>query len=255
MANESLELIDVLNSKIYVHEKSQLSFGSPRAYIEPFLEKFTKANVNVTFKTSVSERVANKEVGSGVTNEAFGRVVVEAKFPTDYCAHAHDTVVGMIYALDLQKPIIRVYSGHNAWACTNLAIFGARYVHQVEIMSGYQGIYDKGLDYIEGLTSQLARFQTLYERMNDTIYEGDEINRILGYLLRQGYSNKQIGTTPILSALKDLEDNASKYSIKDNKTSQWNIYSALTQYVTNKVDILEKPTKTVMLSNLFVQEA
>jgi hypothetical protein len=248
-----ITLDSVLNSKVYVHEKSQISFGSPRQYIEPFLEKFV--NLGVNFRVDVSDRVANKEADSGKTNEAFGRVLIEAKFPAQYCAHDHDSVIGMVYALDLQKPVIKIYSGENAWACTNLAIFGGRYIHQVEILSGYQSVYDKGLEYVDGLTQQLARFQQLYERMNDTVYEGDDINRIIGFLLRQGYSNKQIGTTPVLSALKDLEDNKSRYAIRENKTSQWNLYSALTQYCTSKVDILEKASKTVMLSNLFVQEA
>jgi hypothetical protein len=246
-----LTLDKVLSSKVYVHEKSQISFGSPRQYIEPFLEKF--ANLNVQWKVNVSERVANKEV-EGNVNEAFGRVLIEAKFPQQFCAHDHDSVIGMVYALDLQKPVIKIYSGQNAWACTNLAIFGGRYVHQVEILSGYQSVYDKGLEYVEGMTQQLARFQELYQRMNDTTYEGDDINKIIGYLLRQGYANKQIGTTPVLSALKDLEEPKSKYAIREGKTTQWNLYSALTQYVTDKVDILEKASKTTLISNLFVHE-
>lgn len=246
-----INLDKVLNSKVYVHEKSQISFGSPRQYIEPFLEKFV--NLGVNFRVDVSDRVANKET-SGATNEAFGRVLIEAKFPTQFCANEHDSVIGMVYALDLQKPVIKIYSGQNAWACTNLAIFGGRYIHQVEILSGYQSVYDKGLEYVEGLTQQLARFQQLYQRMNDTVYEGDDINRIVGYLLRQGYANKQIGTTPVLSALKDLEEPKSRYAIRENKTSQWNLYSALTQYCTDRVDILEKASKTVQISNLFVSE-
>jgi hypothetical protein len=251
MAND-VKLLDVLNSKVYVHEKSQITFGSPKSFIEPFLDKFS--NLGVEFKVGVSERVVNKEADNDNINQAFGRVLIEAKFPQQYCTNEHDTVIGMMYALDIQKPVVKIYSGHNAWACTNLAIFGGRYVHQVEILSGYQSVYDKGLEYVDGLTKQLAEFQHIYSRMNETIYEGEDINKIIGKLVREGYKNKQIGVTPILSAIKDLEDSKSKYAIAGNQTSQWNIYSAITNYITDKVDILDKASKTALISNLFVQQ-
>lgn len=252
MENNSITLDKVLNSKIYLHDKSQISFGSPRQFIEPFLEKLV--NSKVSFSVKVSDRVANKEENSDILNEAYGRVLVEAKFPNEYSINEHDHVIGMVYALDTQKPTMRIYSGENAWACTNLAIFGANYIHNVEIMQGIGSIYDKGLEFVENISEQLAKFQKIYSIMNDTQYEGEDINKIMGYLIREGYRNKNLGINPILSAIKDLDDNKSKYAIRENKTSQWNLYSALTQYVTDKVDILDKSSKTVMLSNLFIKD-
>lgn len=247
-----MQLDEVLNSKVYVHEKSKIAIGSPRQFIEPFLEKFV--NLQVEWKVEADNAVINKEQSSEVLNEAYGRVSIQAKFPQSYCAYEHDSTIGLVYALDTAKPNIRVYSGQNAWACTNLAIFGARYVHEVDIMGGFSSVYEKGLEYVDGLTKQLARFQTIYERMNDTFYQHEEIDKALGYILREAYRNKQIGTNPVLGAIKLLEDNNSRYAIRDNKTSQWNMYSALTQYVTDKVDIVEKASKTIMISNLFVKE-
>jgi len=252
MEAQEVKLETILNSKVYIKENSAISFGSPKQYIEPFLEKFEKTGA--TFRVGVSERVANKDAGSDTLNEAYGRVLIEAKFPTEFCAHDHDSVVGMVYALDTQKPMVKVYSGQNAWACTNLAIFGARYIHQVEILQGVNSIYEKSLEFIDGLTEQLTRFKNLYERMNNKIFTGDEIDTQIGYLLRESYKNKSIGTSPVISALQDLEDSKSKYAIRENKTSQWNMYSAMTQYVTDKVNIVDKASKTVALSNLFVKD-
>jgi len=246
-----VNLDEVLNSKVYVKENSQISFGSPRQYVEPFLEKLH--NTGATFRVDVSDRVANREV-TGETNEAYGRVLVEAKFPNEYCAYDHDSVIGLVYSLDTQKPAIKIYSGENAWACTNLAIFGARYIHQVEILQGTSSVYEKALEYVEGLTEQLRRFKELYERMNEKVYRDEEINTVVGHLLREGLRNKQIGTTPILSAVKDLEEPKSKYAIRDNSTTQWNMYSAITQYITDKVDIADKASKTVMISKLFTAD-
>lgn len=247
----NLTIDDLLKSKVYVKENSQISFGSPAQYIEPFLEKLK--DTGATYRLAVSDRVANKEL-SGETNEAYGRVLVEAKFPNNFCAYEHDSVIGMVYSLDTQKPTIKIYSGENAWACTNLSIFGARYIHSVELLQGTHSIYEKALEYVEGMAEQLRRFKIMYERMNEKIYRGDEINTIVGYLLREGMKNKNLGTTPILSAVKDLEEPKSKYAIRDNTTSQWNMYNAITQYVTDKVDIADKANKTVMISNLFIAD-
>lgn len=252
--NEDVITLDgILNSKIYIKEDSAISYGSPRQYIEPLLEKF-KDIKDLTYRVAVSQRVANKESEGDVVNEAFGRVLVEAKFPNTYSICDHDSTIGLVYSLDTQKPTMKIYSGENAWACTNLSIFGAKYIHSVELLQGVNSIYDKSLEFVDGLTAQLARFQLIYQKMNDKIYKGEEINTIIGYLLRESYRNKQIGTSAILSALKDLEDNKSRYAIREDKTTQWNIYNATTQYCTDKVDIVDKATKTVMLANLFVND-
>lgn len=244
-----VSLDQVLNSKVYVKEQSTISFGSPRQYIEPFLEKLH--GINPEFKVSVSDRVANKEE-SGTLNEAYGRVLVEAKLPNVHSAYEHDSVIGLVYSLDTQKPELKVYSGENAWACTNLSIFGARYIHSVQLLQGTSSIYEKALEYVDGLAEQLRRFKEIYEKMNEKVYSGDQIDRVMGYLLREGIKNRQIGTSPVLAAAKDLDDPKSRYAIREDKTSQWNIYSALTQYVTDKVDIADKASKTVMLSKLFI---
>lgn len=246
-----VSLNDILKSKVYIKENSGVNFGSPRQYIEPFLEKMKDSGA--TYRVAVAERTANKEE-EGEINEAYGRVLIEAKLPNEFCVNEHDSVIGMLYALDTQKPSMKIYSGENAWACTNLSIFGSRYIHSVELVQGVNSVYDKTMEYMEGLTQQLSRFRTIYTKMNEKIYEGEEINTIVGYLLRESYKNKSIGTTPIISAMQSMEDNKSKYAIRENKISQWLTYNAITQYVTDKCSISEKASKSVSISNLFVNE-
>jgi hypothetical protein len=252
MQGAELTLDKILSSKVYIGERSMVNFGSPRQYIEPFLEKLEKSGLNPTYTVNVSDRIANKEAESEVLNEAFGRVLVQAVLPAEFTMHNHSSVIGMVYALDTVKPSMRIYSGESAWACTNLSIFGAKYIHEVPIMSGISSIYEKSLEYVEGLAEQLSRFKTIYEDMTTRQYENEEIDRILGHILREANKNKSIGTTPVLSAVRDLDDPKSKYGIQDHKTTSWNILSALTQYCTDKVDIYERANKTVLLTNLFV---
>lgn len=246
---QQLTVTDVLKSKVYVNEKGGVNFASPRQYIEPFLEKFKNIS-GVDIDVKVSGSVINKEEDDTV-NVAYSRVGVKVTLPENYKINGHNSVIGMVYALDTAKPIMKVYSGEDAEACLNLSIFGAQYFHSVEILAGTASIYERAELYIDGVEKQLAEFQKIYERLNDLQYKDGEIDKIMGYLLRSCYANKYIGTNPVLAALKDLENPKSVYAIKENKTSAWNIYSAMTQYITDKVDIADKPTKTVMVSNLF----
>ena len=251
MQGLEIPLTELMESKTYIGDNTMIKFGSPQEYIEPFIEKFN-AVPGTEFIVNVSGRSANKENDSDKINQAFGRVAVIAKMPQQYCIHDHDTNIGITYALDIAKPVIKVYAGQNAWACTNLAIFGAKYVHSVDLMQNGPSVYPKIQEYLDSATEQLAKFQEIYERMNDRIFQGKEINEVIGYILRNASKDKGIGTTAVLSAVKDLDDTKSKYAIKEDKTSQWNIYAAITDYVTRKVDAFEKPSKTQLIGNLFV---
>jgi hypothetical protein len=247
-----LLLDDVLNSKIYIKDNVGIQFQSPASYIEPFLLSLNK--LSPSYEIEVSGRVANKNSTDTSINEAFARVKVEAKLPAEYNIHEHDTVVGLVYALDIGKPVMKVYTGQNAWACTNLCIFRADQIHQIELMQGVSTIYDKTKTFSERITEQVRDFSERLTQMKERQYAGDEIDEVIGKLLRKSIESKgSVGTTPIVSAAQSLFDKSSVYGIKDNKTSEWNIYSALTQYLTDKADLLDRATKTLYVSNMFDQ--
>ncbi len=245
-----LTLDDVLKSKIYVKDNAAVSFQSPAAYIEPFLE--TLKNINgIEYEVGVSGTIANKNAEDNKLNEAFARIKVEAKLPREYNIEEHDSVIGMVYGLDTQKPVMKIYSGRNAWACTNLCIFRADHIHQVELMQGIDTIYEKSKVYAEQVTDHITSFGQRLKELKTTEHSGSDIDRVIGALLRKGIQNKQVGISHISSAAQALYDKSSVYAIRNGVTTQWNIMSALTQYVTDKVDIVDKCTKTLYVANLF----
>lgn len=244
----ALTLEQILNSKIYVKDGAGVAFQSPREYIEPFLTAVQ--SLSPTFEVAISGRNANKNEDNTI-NESFARVHVCAKLPNEYCVEEHNSVIGLVYGLDTQKPVMKVYAGRDAWACTNLAIFRADHVHQVELVQGTATIYEKAARFAELVPEHIQQFVQKVKAMKDRQYEGPEIDRVIGRLLRESLNNKFVGTTPVLAAVQSMEDAKSVYAIRENKTTQWNMYSAVTQYVTDKVDIVDKPTKTVLISNIF----
>ena len=248
MNNEIITLDKVLDSNTYVKENSGLSYKAPREYIEPFIEKID--GLVKEYKVSVGARAANID-DEDKTQVAYGRVLVEAKLKESYDIENHSSTIGLVYALDTQKPVFKVYSGRQAWACTNLCIFNAEHVYKSELLQGIQEIYTNARKYGETVEGQIAKFNERYTSMCNNEMTSDQIERAIGKLLVEFQSNKEIGTTALLSATKELYNAKSVYAINDGKTSEWNMYSAITQYITDKVDIVEKASKTLLISEVF----
>ncbi len=245
----ALSLQDVLSSKIYIKNDGAIPFQSPEAYITPFLESVQR--LNPTFTVDVSGRTANKNTDSDSVNESFARIKIEAKLPIEYNVDEHDSVIGMVYGLDTLKPIMKIYSGRNAWACTNLAVFRADHLHQVEMLQGITSIYEKSKTYSEQVTDHIEHFARRIKEMKDKQLVGRQVDEAIGGLIRKSIQNKMVGTTPIMSAAQALYDKSSVYSLRDDRTTEWNLFSAVTQYITDKVDIIDKPTKTLYVHNMF----
>lgn len=241
---------EILDTNTYVKDGSAISFKSPKDYIEPFIEKVSSVVDN--FVVSTSQRVANIDQ-EDKSQESFARVLIEGYLPVspELKAIGHEPVIGLVYGLDTQKPIIKVYAGNKTKACTNLCVFNADFIHEAELIKGTESIYKNAQLYAQNYAEMNEDFLRTYNLMNETEYVGTEIDRMIGALLRESIANRAIGNTCVVSAARELYDHKSKYSIKENTTSEWNMYSAVTQFVTDKVDIIDKASKTLLISNMF----
>jgi hypothetical protein len=245
-----MELNDVLESKIYVKERSGAGFLSPKEYLEPFIEKVGDAALDFTVRTT--EPVVNKDPETGEENIAYPRVLIEAKIGRNI--EGFDSVIGLVYALDMQQPVMKVYTGENVRACTNLTIFNAQYLFSQSLLGNYQEIYNKAQFYMENKQKEVQEFQHQLEMLNGTILNQTQISEWLGYLLRKSNSSK-IGSGPIIGAAKSIGDNKSRYFVApDGRCNLFHLYNAVTQGITDSKEILDKAQKTISLSRLFFSE-
>ena len=242
-----MELTDVLESKIFVKENNGIKFLSAKEYLDPFLDIVGPTASEITVR--VADPVINQEIDSDEKNVAYPRVLVEANFGR-MVSEQYDSVVGLVYGLDMQKPVIKTYAGHNVVACTNLTIFNAEMVFEQGLLGNYQEVYKLTQNYIDTMEKDLVDFRERDNFLRNTYLTQSETNRALGYMLR-GAAKTRLGTTPILAAAKMIDNTKSKYYVDPHgECSLFNLYNACTQSITDSKEILDKANKTVILSNL-----
>ena len=251
MSIKDLLVEDVISSKVYVKPDSPVSFGTPKEYLEPFIEPIMKEMPEAKFRIKVAAPVVNAE-DSGAMNIAYPRIMIESDLGE--MITGFKSVVGMIVALDLQKPVVKVYSGYNVSACMNLTIFNADKIFQQEILGDYQRVYAKAIEYFQKKAEELVEFKETLIKLQTTFLNEVQLNQLIGKMIRES-AKLRLGTTPVLQATKMLDDNASQYYVRpDGKftCSKFNVYNAVTQAITNSSDIVDRVNKTLNVSNLIL---
>lgn len=245
-----LTLEDVCNTKVFVKNGS-IDFKSPREYIMPFVDQLSKLTDKFIIRTSAA--VENAEEASGVLNTSYGRVLIEAQLPENLCTEESGGVIGLVYGLDVQKPVMKVYSGQSVYACVNLCVFGAEHLTTTELLvDGSAKAYVAARQYTEDKEKEVERYLRVSGKLKEMELDKTNLDELIGKLLRESMRIKLVGTTPIISATKDLYDPKSKYAVREGVTTGWNVYNAVTDYISHKNDILDRAAKTVLLEQMFL---
>ena len=242
-----LTLDEVFNSKTYV--KGEKNYKSPKEYLEKFVQIVSPIAPDITIQ--VSGKVQNAELDRTV-NTAYSRVLIEANnkrlnsnglFPT----------FGALIALDPQTPVYKFYEGATVSACTNLCVFNANNMLAGNIFDGLNEGYDRIATWVENYESTFGQNLDIFKRLEKVQLSKLELQQRLGQLLEYGIEHKYLGTTPIVLAAKELFNANSMYHVNDDEgTTDWNLYNAVTSYLSSKTDILDKASKTLLLSKFFV---
>ncbi len=244
-----MELRELLESKIYVKDGSAMSFKSPAEYINPFLDRVSK--LTNSFEVEGIKSAINKNEEDNTENVSYGRFLIEAVLPSQFDVEDCISKIGLIVALDNQKPLMKVYSGKDVRACMNLTIFNADNVFTQEMLGNTNSIYGKAVEYADKMEEGLEEFKAKVEIMKNTIYSGSTLNEKTGQLVKDSMLNSKLGHTVILQGFKEMLDSKSKYALKNGETTAWNYYNSITEFI-KRADIADQPSKTVILSSLFL---
>lgn len=213
-------------------------------YLNPFLDRMSKYTNNFTVKVKCPDQITLTDDGNIVTDDlTFNRVNIEAILPNEYAYEGHTQVVGMVYGLDVRKPICKFYSGAERSACTNLCVFSPSGLDIQEIEP------ETAINYrvIETLLNRTETVSKTLRMLSNTNFEASDlnINENLGRWIRNamsmeyssGYGKVKIKTATVIDAYKDLFVNEdSEYWTGDSDCSMYNVYNAFTQQITNDWD-------------------
>ena len=232
-------------------------FYNTKAYIEPFLDRLSKITDNFDVKVQLPDQVTITDNQYDVT---YNRVWIQGILPESYRVDNHEEVIGMIYGLDVRKPVVKFYRGGLNMACTNLCVLNPTSL-QTQELKPQQAIDYSSLDLI---INQASNLQVWLNRLHSQTFSRDElnINTNLGRWIRNclnmyynsGLSKVKLATTTAISAYKLLfEDEESPYYVEeDSNTNMFNIYNAFTELITHDKDkdIMNKPEKTLLLKDI-----
>lgn len=231
MKNKELITTDL---KGYV--RGETAFPNPQT----LLSKLDNASVAMYG----SEKVTNiNEDGS--KNVSYGRLIMEQKIQLDELT---SYTVGMIYAFDTNKPIIKLYSGALVKACLNLCIFQAESILKFDYLNNPSGAVESFKIAAAAIQEKAQEAKRIIDNLKEIHFTYEIIKKVNAELLHRITGEKAIsGSTAILNGIKLQEDEKSRYFAKVNGLTAWDYFNSLTEYISDKASPLDQPEKVYQL--------
>lgn len=248
--------------ELYQGEPFQIkkkSYLSTRDYVEPFIDNLTKFTDNFIIQAVEAKQQSVEDK----LHKMYNRVYVQAVLPESYWSFEnHVEVIGMVYGLDVRKPIYKLFRGGINQACTNLCVFSPYYLITQDIKP------DCRLDIsaIKNLMELTSDMESKLKSMKNTFIDRDneniqrELGRWVDFSIKHDYDNglskAKLSTSLCIDAYKSLFiDEDSKYYIPESECpSIFNIYNAFTEIISHdNRDIMNMVEKTLLLSNMLLK--
>lgn len=181
---------------------------------------------------------------NGVIAKSYSSYVIESKLEDNTIIDGFYGTVGILVSNSQNK--VTVYSGANAVACTNLSIFGAEFIQQMNLTQSLSQLEEILYQANISMTSRLENIKQIKERLESNTYNTKQFEDKKGELI----SKIDIGLFDYVKhAEKQFRDANSIYF--DQPYSDWLLLSAMTDKIK-----LESPSKriesTLVLEKLFV---
>ena len=232
----------------------QKEFFPTRNYVEPFLERMSKFTDKFKIEVKTPDQIT---LDKNTPDVAYNRVLIQAIMPEKYCIDSHDEVYGLVYGIDVKKPVAKFYKAYLNQACTNLTVFSPQWMDTQEIIPGDPLNYNS----IKQLMESTSNFETTIKNMKSEVLDRSRQKEYLGewvdYALREhqdyGYGKVKIAVSTPVDAYKQLFiDQSSNYFIPQGMDpSLYDVYNSFTQIITDdRKDILNKFEKTLLIGKL-----
>lgn len=235
-------------------------FFETKSYLEPFVERMSKFTSDFRVSAVLPDQITRTKTGDvNLDDITFNRMWIQAVLPDEFAFNNHKEVIGMVYGLDVRKPIVKMYRGALNMACTNLCVFQPEELIIQELepqrpinFSPIKTIMENTCNmksYLEKLSSiEIARDKPTIEREL-----GRWVNNSIMKSYDNGYGKVKLATSSIIDAYKNLFVNEeSDYFVEPKQAvSMFTVYNSFTDQICNKdKDIMNKAEKVLLLKEI-----
>ena len=234
------------------------------AYVEPFLERVHKLTSEFRVQVQLPNQITFTEDGNINTEDiTYNRVLIEAILPDEYKFNddSHRAVIGMVYGIDVRKPVVKFFKGQERMSCTNLCVFSPQLLSCQDLESETAIDFNPLKRIIEQTDDTAAWMKKLIESEFDCGIQN--VNESLGRWVRNcinmsfdnHYGKAKLAVSTPIDAYKSLfeKDDSEYYSGLDSgDISMYQVYNAFTQVLTDgmKKDPFNIFEKTLLLKDI-----
>ena len=234
------------------------------AYVEPFLERAQRLTSEFRVQVQLPKQITYTASGDINTEDiTYNRVLIEAILPDEYKFNddPHKAVLGMVYGIDVRKPVVKFFKGQERMSCTNLCVFSPQLLACQDLESETAVDYKPFERIIKQTDDTVVWMKKIIEKEFDCSTQN--VNESLGKWIRNcinlSYNNhyqpvKIACSTPIDAYKSLFEKDDSEYytGIDSGNISMYQVYNAFTQVLTDgmKKDPFNIFEKTLLLKDI-----
>ena len=234
------------------------------AYVEPFLERAQKLTSEFRVQVQLPTQITYTASGDINTEDiTYNRVLIEAILPDEYKFNddPHRAVLGMVYGIDVRKPVVKFFKGQERMSCTNLCVFSPQLLACQDLEA------ETAIDYspFERIIEQTDDTATWMKKLIETDFNcaTQNVNESLGRWIRNcinmsfdnHYGKAKLAVSTPIDAYKSLfekEDSDYYAGVDSGDISMYQVYNAFTQVLTDgmKKDPFNIFEKTLLLKSI-----
>jgi len=243
------------------------TFPSSHEILTPYLEAtrdiIEEYRVNVqSSKETVLEREGDL-IETITERPVYTRVhidgILKPEYQLEHKGDSYSNVISVLYALDIQTPIMKIYTGYERHACLNTSIFNPRHILEKKFTDpDFETIYQQIPYYLENQVQYKLEYENALDALHNVRYAGEDIFKVMGRLAFR-VANAPGMQNAFNNAVKFLKSNLDVNGIKniyfnkdweDTGYSAFDIYQSLTATLSNKGN--KEPDKIYQAYKLIV---
>jgi hypothetical protein len=236
MPTTELTLSEIAETKHYLSPNGT-AYKHPLDYLDKFVSQYGNQLVYDS-----SHHITNINE-NGTENTAIGRLKVELRTDFD---DIMDNSIGIILAFD--QGTVRLYSGANVRACTNLTIFNASWVKTTQL---HRFSNDNINDLLDEGMNRAKEMQERIEAMKRKLLPIEDIYILLGKAILD--DTIKFPETDMKNAVRSILEKykpTAAYDTGVKYVNEWDVYNSFTEQLHKRKDIYGAPYKSAEAYNL-----